>query len=390
MIMNNIDKEIKLRINNLQRVMQNSEMEGCIITNAVNIYYLTGMVFNGYLYIPFEGEPHCFVKRPEGLDCNNASFIYKPEQMPELFVEKGLKIPETLLLEADELTYNEYVRLYSVFKPQKTGNTSSIMRTLRSVKTPYEIEQLKISGVKHSEVYSQIKNCYHQGISDLELQVEIEYLMRKNGSIGVFRAFGSNMEIFMGSVLAGENAETPSPFDFSMGGAGLNPSLPIGPNGTILKEGMTVMIDMAGNYTPYITDMTRVFSVGKISDKAIHAHNVSLLIHNELKNIAKSGIACADLYNEAFRIVEKEKLTPYYMGFKQQAKFVGHGIGLQVNELPVLTSKSKEILEKNMVFALEPKFVIPGIGAVGIENSYLVTDSGVENLTIFEENIIEF
>lgn len=73
------------------------------------------------------------------------------------------------------------------------------------------------------------------------------------------------------------------------------------------------------------------------------------------------------------------------MGTEQQAKFVGHGIGIQINELPVLTPRSKEELLPNMVFALEPKFVIPGVGAVGIENSFLVTETGVEKLTRFNE-----
>jgi Xaa-Pro aminopeptidase len=76
------------------------------------------------------------------------------------------------------------------------------------------------------------------------------------------------------------------------------------------------------------------------------------------------------------------------MGTRQQAKFVGHGIGLQINEPPVLTPRSEEALQPNMVFALEPKFVIPGVGAVGIENSFLVTETGLEKITLFEEDII--
>ena len=86
---------------------------------------------------------------------------------------------------------------------------------------------------------------------------------------------------------------------------------------------------------------------------------------------------------------EKAGLSAYFMGTKQQAKFVGHGIGLQINELPVLMPRSKELLEPNMVFALEPKYVIPGIGAVGIENSFLVTEKGLEKLTHFNEEIIQ-
>ena len=168
----------------------------------------------------------------------------------------------------------------------------------------------------------------------------------------------------------------------------MSPSCPLGANGSVLKEGMAVMVDMAGNYTAYLTDMTRVFAVGKLSELAYKAHQVSLEIQHEVEITAKPGVACSALYNIAAGIAGKEGLSAYFMGTKQQAKFVGHGIGIQINELPVLTPRSKELLEENMTFALEPKFVIPGTGAVGIENSFLVTSTGIEKLTLFEEEII--
>lgn len=169
----------------------------------------------------------------------------------------------------------------------------------------------------------------------------------------------------------------------------MDSSCPLGANGTVLKEGTAIMVDMAGNYTAYMTDMTRVFSVGKLTDLAYRAHQTSLKIQSEIENVARPGTSCAELYNIALQITESEGLESYFMGTKQQAKFVGHGIGIQINELPVLTPRSKELLEPNMVFALEPKYVIPGVGAVGIENSFLVTESGLEKITLFNEEIIE-
>ncbi len=262
------------------------------------------------------------------------------------------------------------------------------MRTLRCIKTPWEIEQFRISAKQHAKTYSEIPSCYKPGMTDLEFQYEIEQRMRKNGSIGLFRSFGANMDIYMGSVLAGDNAETPSPFDFALGGGGVT-SLPLGANGTLLKEGVATMVDMAGNYTAYITDMTRIFSVGKLPELAYRAHQVSIDIQQETIIKSRPGTSCAELYNLAAGMAENEGLSNYFMGTKQQAKFVGHGIGIQINELPVLTPRSKEVLQPGMVFALEPKFVLPGIGAVGIENSFLVTDTGIEKLTYAEENIID-
>ena len=88
-------------------------------------------------------------------------------------------------------------------------------------------------------------------------------------------------------------------------------------------------------------------------------------------------------------MAEEAGATDKFMGTKQQAQFVGHGIGLQINEMPVLMARSKEILTPGMVIAFEPKFVLPGIGAVGNENSFLVTESGVEKLTVCSEELID-
>jgi Xaa-Pro aminopeptidase len=234
-----------------------------------------------------------------------------------------------------------------------------------------------------------IPSVYKAGMTDLEFQIEIERLMRLHGSLGLFRSYGENMDIYMGSLLAGENAGAPSPFDFALGGAGASPALPLGASGERIKKGDTIMVDMAGNYTPWMTDMTRVFSAGKTIGLAYRAHQVSIDIHNRIMDMVKPGTGCAELYNLSMEMVVKNNLESYFMGIKQQAKFVGHGVGLEINEPPVLTPRSKELLEPNIVFALEPKFVIPEAGAVGIENTYLVTADGIEKLTILEEEIIE-
>ena len=372
----------------LQEAMHKSGTDGCLVASGINLFYLTGVFYSGYCYLPAEGEPWFFVKRPNGLDGDHVVYIRKPEQLPELFQEKGIPLPGKLMLEADELTYTEYTRLQNALQPKETMNATTLLRLVRRVKTPWEIEQIRLCAQQHEAVYAEIPSCYRRGITDLQLQFEIERRMRLHGSLGLFRAFGPNMDIFMGSILAGENAEAPSPFDFALGGAGMNASCPLGANGTLLKDGMAVMVDMAGNYSPYMTDMTRVFSVGTLSDDAYRAHQVSIHIHDEIARVARPGTACADLYHLALRIATDEGLAPNFMGTKQQAKFVGHGVGLQINELPVLTPRSKEVLEEHMVFALEPKFVLPGIGAVGIENTYLVTSQGVEKLTNAPEEVI--
>ena len=384
-----MENELELKWRRIQQAMRQEEADGCLLTMNMNLYYVSGQVFNGYFYLPAEGRPYWFVKRLTVPETNQVHVIRKPEQIPDFFRDLNLAMPRKLLLEADELSYNEYIRLQHVFRAEATGNASALIRHIRMIKTPWEIEQMRISARKHEAVYREIPACYRPGMRDIELQIEIEKRMRMHGSLGYFRAFGSNMDIFMGSLLAGENAGEPSPFDFAVGGKGIHASGPLGANGTLLREGTTVMADMSGNYTAYQTDMTRVFSIGKLPDRAYRVHRVALEIQARMERPATPGGSCAELYRDALAMAGQEGLKDCFMGTHLQAKFVGHGVGLEINELPVLTTRSKDILQPGMTFAFEPKFVLAGIGAVGIENTFLVTDSGVEKMTLLDENIIE-
>ena len=385
---NTLADDLKIRQENIRKEMIKKGFDACLFAGNVNLFYLYGKIIGGYFYLPKEGKPILFVKRPVGISGENVFYIRKPEQITEILSDNGIELPRTIMLETGELPYNEIIRLQKIFNPEKTGDATALARSVRSIKTPCEIEQFRISGKMHAESYRQIPSLYKEGMTDREFSIEIERIIRLTGSLGVFRAFGQGMDIFVGSVLAGDNAAFPSPFDFALGGEGLHPSVPIGANGTVIQPGMTVMVDMGGTFTGYITDMTRVFSVGKIPAEAYSAHQVSLEIHEAVIRAAKPGVICEDLYDLAVSIVDKYGLSDKFMGIRQQAKFVGHGIGIEVNELPVLAPRFRAPLQSGMVFALEPKFVIPHVGAVGIENSYLVTDAGIENLTMFEEGII--
>lgn len=383
-----LSQDIKLRLERIQKVMQAMNLDACILSTEVNIFYCTGVVYNGYFYLPAKGEAINFVRRPK-VDLANTIYIHKPELILEELKKAGLELPKTVLIEKDVLSFNSISRLQSALKVTDSEDASYLLRRLRAEKTDYEVEQVKACARKHEAVYKLIPSLYKRGMTDIELQIEIEKQMRLHGSMGIFRSYGESMDIHMGSLLVGANAEAASPFDFALGGAGTSPTLPLGASGQAIKEGQTIMVDMAGNYSPWMTDMTRVFSVGKTTDLAYKAHQVSIDIQNRLMETSKIGTSCAEMYNIALEMVKENNLAPYFMGTDLQAKFVGHGVGLEINEPPVLTPRSKEILTLNTIFALEPKFVIPNVGAVGVENTFVVTEKGMEKITNFEESIIE-
>ena len=384
-----LQPELKLRRDKIRVLMAQQEIDAALITCNVNLIYTYGRVVSGYLYLPLNAPARLFIKRPNNIEGEHIHSIRKPEQLPDLLKECGLPLPAKLMLEGDELSYTEYTRLAACFLETTVVNGTPLIRKARSVKTNIEIEMFRRSGIAHTKAYEQIPSVYRPGMTDRQLSIEIERLMRLEGCLGIFRTFGQSMEIFMGSLLAGDNATAPAPYDFALGGEGLDPSIPIGANGALLQPGQSFMVDMGGNFYGYMGDMSRVFSIGKLPEKAYAAHQTCLDVQAAVIEKAKPGAVCEDLYNTAIDIVTKAGFADYFMGVGQKAKFIGHGIGLEINEAPVLAPRMKQELEPGMVFALEPKIVLPGVGPLGIENSWVVTADGVEKLPLCKEEIIE-
>lgn len=382
--------ELKQRRDKIRVLMAQQGIDAALFTCNVNLIYTYGQVVSGFLYLPLNDSARLFIKRPNNIEGEHVCPIRKPEQLPDLLTELGLPLPQRLMLEGDELSFNEYRRLAACFPSAEVLPCgSALVRQARSVKTELEIELFRRSGLAHAKAYAQIPSVYRPGMTDRELSIEIERLMRLEGNLGIFRVFGQSMEIFMGSLLAGDNAAAPSPYDFALGGEGMDPALPGGANNTPLQEGQSLMVDLGGNFFGYMGDMSRVFSIGRLPQQAYDAHQLCLDIQDAIADKARPGVVCEDLYNKAIDMVTRAGMADYFMGVGQKAKFIGHGIGLEINEAPVIAPRMKQELEPGMVFALEPKIVLPGVGPVGIENSWAVGAEGLEKLTICEESIIE-
>lgn len=377
-------EEQALRLEKVRGIMNDKKIDALLISDNANKYYLTGRVFSGYIYLPLKGEPIYFVKRPVTMKGDGVVSIRKPEQIAESI---GMLPPATIGLELATASYSKVERLRRIFPQSELADASMVMSAARAVKTAEELEKIRISGIKQDHVYRKIPTLYTEGMTDVELQVEIERESRLEGCLGQFRINGDDMELYMGNILVGDNADVPTPYDFAMGGEGMDPSLPVGCNGTVIKPGNSVMVDVNGNYTGYMTDMTRTYYVEEIGDLARKAHECSIAICHRLAELGRPGTEAKALYEEAEKMAREAGLHEYFMGHRQKAGFVGHGVGIEINELPVIAPRSRDILQENNVIALEPKFVIPKTGAVGIENTYVVTPDGLKPLTNTPEGL---
>lgn len=381
-------EEQQLRLGHLRSAMASARVDAILVSDIANIYYLTGRVFSGYIYVAAEDMPVVyFVKRPSGLEGDGVVGIRKPEQIAESL---GLAIPASVGLELDLLPFSMASRLAKVFgrDAASMANASPLLRAARAVKTPMQQRMMRDSAIQQDYVYRQVPKLYREGMTDIELQIEIERALRRRGCLGQFRISGDSMELYMANILVGENADSPTPYDFAMGGAGLDPSLPVGACGEIIREGNSVMVDANGNFTGYMTDMTRTFTLGDIAPLAVKAHETSIEICRAVAAAARPGAEARKLYSMAEEMAAEAGLAEYFMGHRQKAGFVGHGLGIEINELPVIAPRSRDIIAPGNTFALEPKFVIPGTGAVGIENTYIVGEDATEAITTTPQQLI--
>ena len=380
-----LQAEAAKHVENVRQEMIRAGLSGVLLASNVNICYTSLRFFRGYVWIPAQGEVLRFVIRPVGYTGSGVEYIRKPEQITERLAEHGVMLEGTIGLEYGELTYSDVSRLRKALGEVSTADCTMVLKRARMVKTSWEQDQMRRDGALQSESYALLPKLYREGMTDVELQIGLETELRRRGCLGRARVSGSLMEINLGSVLAGDNADVPSPYDFAMGGAGVDPSMPGGADGSQIKLHTTVMVDMNGCFNLYQSDMTRTWRVGDVGEQAMAAHECSRSILRALEKLGKPGEPVASLYNKAEEMAREAGLEKYFMGHSQKVSFIGHGVGIELNELPVVMARSKDVLAEGMTIALEPKFVIPGVGAVGVENTYIVTCRGLESITHFPE-----
>lgn len=386
-------EEVSNRITKLQNKMKEVHLEGTLLTRNVDIYYYSGSMQNSILFVPDEGKPVLFVKKSIIRAKEETPFIAEEmpslKLLPELIKKRGIAISK-LGLDLDVLPYNQFVRYQKVFSETSFSDISPITRLLRSVKSEYEIEMIRQSAEVVDEMIREIPVILKRGMTELELTAQLEKLGREKGHIGYIRTRAYNMELVLGMVASGKSAAVATSFDGPAGGVGITPAFPQGSGWKKVEENEPIIIDVAVAKNGYIIDQTRMAVIGELDQELEKAYELSLRIIKETEINAKPGTLWSEHYIRALNMVEQAGMKDYFMGFKDdQAKFLGHGVGLELDELPVLAKGLDQPLEEGMVIAIEPKFTFPEKGVIGIENTYVVRKNGLEQLTVSSEKIIK-
>jgi Xaa-Pro aminopeptidase len=383
-------RESELRINKLQDELKANGIDGALIIYPIDVYYFSGTRQNSTLWIPAQGAPLLLVRKSlsrakeESLIEDTRPFPSSKE-FPTLFGEEVRKIGFTFDV-APVQQYNYYVKLLPA---REFIDISAMYKQIRSVKSAWELEQMRHSAARLCRAFSQVPEFLKQGMRELDLSAEFECCIRKLGNEGYVRMRAFNQELFQGLTVAGENAGVPGFFDGAVTGRGLSNASPHGASTSVIDRNVPIVIDYTGIFNGYLVDMTRIFVLGKLAPKLDEAFAISLSIQNYLAENLKPGVICEELFLKAASMAEEAGLGDNFMGAPgENARFVGHGVGLELDELPVLAQGFKAPLQKGQTIAIEPKFVFPGLGVIGIENTFTVGSEGGEKLTDIADNIV--
>jgi len=362
------ERELKNRLSRLKRGMRQEGMAACLMVEKMNRYYLSGTTQDGYLFVPLEGSPLLMTRRePERSRVESAlkgiTAISSIRELPSLINEHQGRLPETLGLELDVLPVREYFMFEHLFPGVCLRDVSPVIRNIRKIKSPFEINLMKTAGEIGAKVYQEGAKVLREGMTEIEFAGMLEAAAKRYGHEGVLRVRSLNFEAFTWHVLSGSSGGIVSLSDSPMGGLGLSPAFPLGASRRIMKAHEPILVDFGTCYQGYQADETRMFSIGPMGQKYIDAYKACREIHDAVLNQARPGADCESLFMNTLSLAQKLGYEDSYLGPPGlQTRFIGHGIGLELNEPPFLAKGHAYPLEEGMTFALEPKIVFPGEG----------------------------
>lgn len=381
--------EAMQRVTTMQAQLASKGLDGALFIFPIDVFYFSGTRQNSTLWIPVVGEPVLMVRKSlsrakvESVLTDIRPFPSSKE-FPALFGEEVRKIGFTFdVAPVQQLNY--YTKL---LPGREFVDISAANREVRSVKSAFELEQLRISGSTLSSVFKQVPQFLKEGIRELDLAAEFEHRLRTAGNEGYVRMRAFNQELHGGLALSA-GAASYGFFDGAVTGRGLSNASPQGASLEIIGRNEPVFLDYTGVFNGYITDMTRMFVIGTLDPELQRAFDLSLEIQAHLQNALKPGAICEELFQQAVEIADRGGFGAHFMGMPgEQAKFVGHGVGLELDEFPVLAQGFKVPLQSGQTIAIEPKFVFPGKGVIGIENTFAVSSDGGEKITDIDDQIV--
>jgi Xaa-Pro aminopeptidase len=380
-------QELRRRAAALQQRLADADIDLAIVQANADVGYVAGAILDGWVLVPASGDVQVLARRAaarvQAETCWPVERMVAVKQLVErlrlLGVERG-----RIAIALDVVPAADYLKLAAALPDATIVDLTHHLRSVRAIKSEWELDNCRVAAEQVKEAMHTVAYQLVPGHTELDAARLAEGCLRGSGHQGIMRMRRFGGEMFFGQVCAAANAALPAALDAPLGGSGLYPPAGKGASTQELRAGDLLVLDLMGCYNGYLSDCTRVVAVGGIEtvpEDLLEAQAWCTDVLEQVAAAARPGVAPSALYELALELAADAGRAANFMGFApDQARFVGHGIGLEVDEYPFLARGFDEPLQAGMVFALEPKLVFPGRAAVGIEDAFIVTPDGVEAL----------
>ena len=376
-------REFAQRVERFQRFLEESQFDGAIMVQRTDLFYLTGTDQNGLLWVPRKGKALFMVRKSYERALQDGFLetivpLKDLSRVPDLIKDHSGIAPRRIGLEMDVLPAKLYLAYRDLFPHAELSDISSLIRSVRMVKSQKEISLHRRAAKIADELFKIVPRLLKESETEIDLALRAETFYRSHGHPGISPMRAFNVHNLYGHILAGAGAAAPSASPGPTGGLGPGPFLSHEP----------ILFDYTSNVEGYISDQSRIYALGDLPDKFHRAHHVMIEVQEAVSRAGKPGVSAKGLYDLALAVVKEAGLSQGFMGHPQPVPFVGHGVGLELDEWPIIGKDSTHVLEKGMIIALEPKIIFPGEGVVGVENTFVVNDDGMEKLSRYPDEIV--
>jgi len=380
------------RINLLRATMADQSIDAAILLFSRDIYYYSGASAPSVLLVtPKTARLH--VRRALDFARQDATIDdIVPDGSLRTVAErlKSEKLDSSKIgLEMDVIPADLFLKIQEGLPDATFVNVTPLIIAQRMVKDTDELEFVRVSASMIDKAQRRALDVIREGVTEVEMAAEVEAELRRNRHEGILVNRRFDTYAMYGMMGSGENLTRYSGFANVATGVGLSPAMRMSASNRILKRGDLVMIDITGNYHGYITDVTRMYVVGSVSKKQTEIFETLCEVEDEILASIRPGVPVADVYAKGVEAADKTKYGDYFMGYEEKGRFVGHGLGLELDEPPIIGPNDPTIIAENMTLAIEINTIIPDFGTIKVEDSFIVNSDGIELLSNTERRLFE-
>lgn len=386
-------EELAARARTLGARLADAGLDGALLLHPSSHFWIAGTLGDGWPFVDADGRAVLAIRMSAERAARESALPLSPvsrlSEVPDALASLGAVVRGAIGVEMDVVPAGVLDRLRRTFPEADFRDVSRIVREVRAVKSPWEIGWIGKAAATVCEAMDEVMpQRIRIGRAEIDVMTEFEAAMRARRHQGVIPVRRWNLAMHYGTISSGASACYPCYFDGPDGLEGLYPAAQQGGGERLLEAGVAVLVDAVGAAGGYLADRTRIFCIGTPPAEMVEAHEFCRAVLGEIVERLRPGAVPSAIYDEVAALVARSPWADRFMGWgENQVTFLGHGIGIDLDELPVLASRFDTPLVEGNVIAVEPKVFLGDLGGVGVENTYVVTADGARNLTPGPEEI---